>query len=137
MLDDANINDQGIDAAGLSTTVEQTIIIKQPEITSTGNGFVWYYAVGEGADDAAAMVTAKADAVNIFKNLDVFTTDYDTTKAALEGLTPAWVIDESTPTVFESGNLYGSSKDVGTILSKLPSLTENGGRVNLAQAIAA
>lgn len=28
------------------------------------------------------------------------------------------------------GNLYGSSKDVGTITSKLPTLTENGGRVN-------
>lgn len=29
-----------------------------------------------------------------------------------------------------AGNLYGSSKDVGTITSKLPTLTENGGRVN-------
>ena len=29
-----------------------------------------------------------------------------------------------------NGNLYGSSKDVGTITSKLPHLTENGGRVN-------
>lgn len=28
------------------------------------------------------------------------------------------------------GNLYGSSRDVGTITSKLPTLTENGGRVN-------
>ena len=30
----------------------------------------------------------------------------------------------------ENGNLYGSSKDVGTISGKLPTLTENGGRVN-------
>lgn len=29
-----------------------------------------------------------------------------------------------------NGNLYGSSRDVGTIQSKLPTLTENGGRVN-------
>lgn len=29
-----------------------------------------------------------------------------------------------------NGNLYGSSKDVGSITSKLPLLTENGGRVN-------
>lgn len=28
------------------------------------------------------------------------------------------------------GNLYGSSKDVGVITAKLPTLTENGGRVN-------
>lgn len=29
-----------------------------------------------------------------------------------------------------NGNLYGSSRDIGTITSKLPVLTENGGRVN-------
>lgn len=29
-----------------------------------------------------------------------------------------------------NGNLYGSSKDIGNITSKLPLLTENGGRVN-------
>ncbi len=29
-----------------------------------------------------------------------------------------------------NGNLYGSSRDVGTITGKLPTLTENGGRVN-------
>ena len=29
-----------------------------------------------------------------------------------------------------NGNLYGSSKDIGTISAKLPVLTENGGRVN-------
>ena len=29
-----------------------------------------------------------------------------------------------------NGNLYGSSRDIGTITNKLPTLTENGGRVN-------
>ena len=32
--------------------------------------------------------------------------------------------------VIADGNLYGSSKDVGSIPGKLPALTENGGRVN-------
>jgi N4-gp56 family major capsid protein len=32
--------------------------------------------------------------------------------------------------VIADGNLYGSSKDIGTISGKLPTLTENGGRVN-------
>ena len=32
--------------------------------------------------------------------------------------------------VNNAGNLYGSSKDVGTITGKIPALTENGGRVN-------
>ena len=38
-------------------------------------------------------------------------------------------IDASGATIAD-GNLYGSSKDVGTIAGKLPTLTENGGRVN-------
>lgn len=33
-------------------------------------------------------------------------------------------------TVIADGNLYGSNKDIGLITSKLPMLTENGGRVN-------
>lgn len=32
--------------------------------------------------------------------------------------------------VIQNGNLYGSSKDVGTITAKLPALSETGGRVN-------
>lgn len=31
---------------------------------------------------------------------------------------------------YANGNLYGSSKDIGVITGKLPTLTENGGRVN-------
>ncbi|QWY83762.1 major capsid protein [Rhizobium phage RHph_X3_15] len=38
-------------------------------------------------------------------------------------------IDANGVTIVD-GNLYGSSKDIGTITSKLPVLTENGGRVN-------
>ncbi|CAE6410240.1 major capsid protein [Escherichia phage vB_Eco_AL25] len=38
-------------------------------------------------------------------------------------------IDASGATIV-NGNLYGSSKDIGNITSKLPLLTENGGRVN-------
>ncbi|ANJ65206.1 putative major coat protein [Erwinia phage vB_EamP_Frozen] len=38
-------------------------------------------------------------------------------------------IDASGVTI-ANGNLYGSSKDIGTITNKLPLLTENGGRVN-------
>jgi len=129
ILDDANINDQGIDAAGLTTTRSVTIVIQNPDLTSTGNGYVWSYAEGEGVDDAAALTAAKLSANDIFVELGVFNTDYTTTKAALEGLTPAWIIDEGTA-VPASGNLYGSSKDVGYITSRMPALSEDGGRVN-------
>lgn len=36
----------------------------------------------------------------------------------------------ATGATIADGNLYGSSKDIGTITNKLPTLTENGGRVN-------
>lgn len=39
-------------------------------------------------------------------------------------------IDANGSTRDVSGNLYGSSKDIGMINGKLPTLTENGGRVN-------
>ena len=38
-------------------------------------------------------------------------------------------IDASGATIAD-GNLYGSSKDIGTIVGRLPHITENGGRVN-------
>lgn len=37
---------------------------------------------------------------------------------------------DATGAVISNGNLYGSSKDVGTITGKLPVLSETGGRVN-------
>lgn len=37
---------------------------------------------------------------------------------------------DATGATIANGNLYGSSRDIGTITSKLPVLTENGGRVN-------
>jgi|TARA_B110000902_G_scaffold158551_1_gene181723 N4-gp56 family major capsid protein len=130
LLDDANINDQGIDADGLSSTVEKTIIINKPDVGAGANAYVSYYAVGEGANAGAATTAAEAKAVSIFKNLGVFDTNYTTTVAALLALAEAWVVDATSTVVPESGNLYGSSKDVGTIAGKLPTLTENGGRVN-------
>ena len=37
---------------------------------------------------------------------------------------------DATGATIANGNLYGSSKDIGTIVGKLPTLTEHGGRVN-------
>ena len=37
---------------------------------------------------------------------------------------------DTTGAAIAAGNLYGSSRDVGTITSKLPELSETGGRVN-------
>ena len=130
LLDDANMNDQGIDAAGVSTTVEKTIIVSLPDTNSEGNVYLERYAVGEGANSGAATTAAEAAALDIFKEFGVFDTNYATSKSAVEGLTPAWSVDDSNDVVPASGNLYGSSKDIGSITNKMPVLTETGGRVN-------
>jgi len=128
LLDDANINDQGIDAAGLSAQLEKTIIITKDDVAVATSGLTSFHAVGEGADSGTATTAAESAANDYFLLEGVFDTDYATTKAAVIAL--GWTVDDSIPVVPESGNLYGSSKAVGTISAKLPVLSENGGRVN-------
>lgn len=120
LLDDRNINDQGIDATGKSLANEVTITITDPAGASR-------YAVGDGSDAATALTAAQDEAASIFKNIGIFDTDYATTKSKLEAA--GWTVTEGTA-VNGSGNLYGSSRDVGTITDKLPTLNEQGGRVN-------
>ncbi len=115
LLSDANQNDQGIDAAGASVVDEWTINI-------VNSGGVRYYAVGSNL--ANAQLAANIE----FNKLGVFDTDYATSKAAVEAL--GWTVTEPAAGVPGSGNLYGSSKDVGAISAKMPALSETGGRVN-------
>jgi len=135
ILHDGNFTDQGIDAAGLSVNQKVTILIVSGVVKSNSadnrenSSFGTQYAVGEGVDAAAALVAAKAAAVSTFTNLGVFDTDYATTKTAVEALTPAWIVQESAA-VPATGNLWGSSRDVGNVTGKMPGLGENGGRVN-------
>ncbi|RLB78659.1 MAG: N4-gp56 family major capsid protein [Deltaproteobacteria bacterium] len=132
LLDDANINDQGIDAQGLSTEIRCTIVMRQPGVQASP--FTDLLAVGTNADDASATTSAENTAVDMFKSKGVFDTDYATTKSVLTALSPPWVIDDTTYAngngVPSTGNLYGSSKDVGAIVNKLPVLSEFGGTVN-------
>jgi len=158
LLDDANINDQGIDASGAS--VNQRVSI--PVTTSDGSipiGSPFYaysvgqtrYITGEGATAAAAADAAIAS-FNLWAEeatsggglgLTLVGTTEDLKFAdainSSDGLAYAlgyrFGAHEDATTidalaVAESGNLYGSSKDVGTITGKLPSLSETGGRVN-------
>lgn len=86
LLDDRNVNDQGIDAAG-TALVAATWSAWNSSGVLQGTSYV---------DRAAAATAAGAGGE-----------------------------------VAENGQfLYGSSKDTGTITSKIPALTENGGRVN-------
>ena len=120
LLDDRNINDQGIDATGNIVEDEVTIIITDPAGRSR-------YAVGSGTDGTTALTAAQAKALDIFKLIDDTITAYAAGKTTLEAA--GWTISEG-EAVNAGGNLYGSSKDVGTIVGKLPSISETGGRVN-------
>ena len=145
ILDDANLNDQGIDAGGVSTVaafVADTTIAKVTVefIAPTTEGGMKYYFEGmaTGADHATALAAAiveaegKAWAWSIQAGfVPAATANYAATVVILDAA--LWTTNElnytGDPTV-NYGNLYGSSKDVGTITSKIPTLTEFGGRVN-------
>lgn len=130
LLDDANLNDQGIDAAGaaIPTTV---YYISMPRLvlkvanaskaaaaTALADNLDGVTAVA-GADDSGG--TGKANVTlskTMFKVLNL------TKATAITALNLGAVVQQG------SGNLYGSSKDVGLISGKLPVLSESGGRVN-------
>jgi len=86
LLDVQNLNDQGIDAAGVA--------IDSTKWTAWNALSV---VVGSAYATEAAAVTAAGMGGKVAQN---------------------------------SGNLYGSSKDIGVISGKLPALSETGGRVN-------
>jgi N4-gp56 family major capsid protein len=157
LLDDANINDQGIDASGLVTTKSISIPVTMsdgsiPDIPFDGkvSGSVVYFEA-EGADAAAAndAVIAKVIAWGEGTTegggleLTLVGADDDAKFAEMVNSTDGKAyalgfrfdgIEASTDldarAVVASGNLYGSSKDIGYMTGKFPSLTEEGGMVN-------
>jgi len=128
ILDDRNIADQGLDASGAYTANDVTITI------TTADGEV-YYANGVGADSSAALTQARYQAHAIICKLRGYnpgSSGYDTyaeVKALVIASGVDWTVSEAAA-IPKGGNLYGSSKDIGYITGKLPTLTESGGRVN-------
>ena len=146
ILDDRNINDQGIDADGLSTAAawpgidavyKYVLQLQAP----AAEGGMKYYFVGY-ASSAANFATAKAAAIVEAEGkvwawciqegyVAAGTANYAAAKVITDGA--GWTTTAITSTddkYANYGNLYGSSKDVGVISSKIPALSEFGGRVN-------
>lgn len=145
ILDDRNLSDQGIDAEGVSLVADfvsgeqyakQVIVLVAP----AAEGGMTYYFEGMGtsttSNNAITIADNKAQkkvwswaAQQGYINPGVSTV-YSTAKTALEGL--GWTVtsQHTTDQYYNFGNLYGSSKDVGTITAKIPALSETGGRVN-------
>jgi N4-gp56 family major capsid protein len=131
LLDDANLNDQGIDAAGVTILVTDFFVTLPTNVLVVTNATK--VAVTAAVNDNASGTTAVAGADDSggtgFANVTVTgrLTFKVTTSAKANTLVGYNV---GAHMAQGSGNLYGSSKDVGTISGKLPVLSETGGRVN-------
>lgn len=126
LLDDANINDQGIDAAGA--------VIDSAKYEVRLQHLVETFVVEADATAAAAAVNA-VEASTATKTGAATPWTVTFTKKVLVPTTQvlAEAVVAAVPGSIAtrgSGNLYGSSKDIGTIPGKLPLLSETGGRVN-------
>lgn len=122
LLDDANINDQGIDAAGVTISNSQYFVKLPEQVFTLASGAAATTAVTAINAIEAGVASAAGAVVTVTKvNLKAGTAaQANAVTAAVPGSTSRQ----------GSGNLYGSSKDVGTISGKLPVLSETGGRVN-------
>lgn len=127
LLDDRNINDQGIDAAGVTisnTTYEARFQAAVTAIT---------FAVEANATTVAAAVTGAVKSGSSTPWTVTFAASTQTVVVASQAaanLIATASNQQGVQVTQRSGNLYGSSKDVGTITDKLPALGESGGRVN-------
>jgi len=134
LLDDANLNDQGIDAAGATIAITEFYVTYPRLVMEEPAATVAAVVAAINDDMDTSFVAAVAGAANSGASgvgfnsitLTVLTLKYlNETKADL-------VLAKNIGAVKQqgSGNLYGSSKDVGVITGKLPALSEVGGRVN-------
>ncbi len=152
LLDDRNINDQGLNASGVVGDFDISMKVTGPGSDGTaGTGEIVYFA-GSGST-AAAAVTDMQTKLNAWAETPVvagglalslvgadedlrYTDGVNTSDGLVYALgyrfyptaDASAALQASTNSDF--GNLYGSSKDIGAISGKLPSLSENGGRVN-------
>lgn len=131
LLDDRNVNDQGIDAAGAAIDATEFFVKfgqKTYSFDVEGDADTFLAAVNAIEASVASKSGSGPWIITVSKNSLVAGTESET-----DAVTAA-VADASLPRVLTvnqgSGNLYGSSKDVGTITSKLPVVSETGGRVN-------
>jgi N4-gp56 family major capsid protein len=164
ILDDRNLNSQGIDAvgalasAGVAGTVNTLPYIAMVSVLPKGQpeSQTMYFRADNATGDTQALAEAKAKFVAWAYSKGFLTTvDIDSTATAADiaaayvelvdgsadavsadgagstaGATPYVVNTIAGSALTPYGNLYGSSKDIGTITSKIPALSETGGRVN-------
>lgn len=132
LLDAANLNDQGIDAAGAAIVSTTYTVSFTRAVLSVANASK--AAAAAAINDNMGGLTAAAGADNSASAGFATITLTGGLSAKYLNSTKANAVTAYTSlgasSVQNSGNLYGSSKDVGTISGKMPALSETGGRVN-------
>jgi N4-gp56 family major capsid protein len=135
MLDDRNINDQGIDAAGVQLLATDFYANFPKELAIAEASYVAQIAainanINTPARGAETVATAGA-ADSAGTGFRLITMSKTSVRYATEGAVNT-IVGYNLGAVKQaaSGNLYGSSKDIGAISGKLPALSETGGRVN-------
>lgn len=136
ILDDRNTNDQGIDAAGV-TLAQTQYLVSFPSgtvVVTNATKAAATAAINANIDNAGSartLATAGADNsggtgfanITLTGNLVVKYLNSTTSNAVV-------ALNIGATATTASGNLYGSSKDIGKINGKLPLVGETGGRVN-------
>lgn len=124
LLDDRNVSDQGIDAAGA--------VIQNSLLTVVLAKTLFVLADGTAATAAAAAINAIEAGVATVQNTNEVVVTKTVLKDATSGEASAAIsaVGQGTYSVSQAGNLYGSSRDIGLIPDRMPTVGENGGRVN-------
>ena len=131
LLDDANLNDQGIDAAGVTITAAQYYVTLPRATVVVANASKAAAAAAISDNLEGVVATAGADDSGGTGLAEIAVVGKLTFKVASAAKAAAIVaLNVGASSAQGSGNLYGSSKDIGTISGKLPALSETGGRVN-------
>lgn len=131
LLDAGNINDQGIDAAGVTITTTQYYVTLPRSVLAVANAgkAAAVTAIQDNLESVTAVAGADDSAGTGLATITV-TGPLTFKVATVAKATAIEALNIGASSYQGSGNLYGSSKDVGTISGKLPALSETGGRVN-------
>lgn len=135
LLDELNVNDQGIDALGAARLPGSfTVTFPSPLVVANADSAGAVSAINDNVSAAdGSAVTVATDGADgsggtgltlIGMTTNVVEYEDETHADAAITAAGAGVKQENT------GSLYGGSRDVGTIQGKMPTLTEQGGRVN-------
>lgn len=130
MLDDRNINDQGIDAAGVAISGSTYTVTFPRLVVSVANASKGTAATALADNTSGVTATAGADGS---AGTGLATITLSATSAKYSNATKANAVaalNVGAVVQVNGGNLYGTSKDVGVISGKMPALSETGGRVN-------